>query len=108
MNDWAVTKSVFELSWADVLSIIGPDYMKPDYPFRAKNNLSTYIRDVTGLDEVDLNDIDMETVKIHLIALNLLKSEINRPQGGRGEELIMLTDLGHRQLLELKSVRKQV
>ncbi len=80
--------------------------MKPDYVSQMGHSLRSYLQYQTGKDRVSIEDADLGTIKVHFIASNILRVDIQRLPDGRVLEFMMLTDIGHQKLLESKAVRK--
>ena len=92
-----------KLTWAEIFGLIAPKLLS----IQSDDNIKHYIgNQVVFLNEGEhysqsLNEQNFQTIKIHLMALNLI--EIN---SATGVPFWGLTDLGRKILLKLRSVKK--
>lgn len=96
------------LSWAQILKIVGPNLYSPSASATISSNLSSYIHELnTKRSYITINEMDADTVKIHLNALGLLKIEAATSKGGGVLEYISLTEKGKTELVRVMAVRAE-
>jgi hypothetical protein len=94
------------LKWADILKIVGPNLYSPSGPLVIAGNLKRYIYDADKLrSNISINEMDADTVKVHLAALGLLKIDAATSKGGGVLEFVSLTDKGKSELMGVMAMR---
>jgi hypothetical protein len=92
---WHNSRHTGELkrTWAEIFKIVGPNLYSPAGPAMISHNITSYIR---GLNRertsISVNEMDADTVKLHLAALGLLKIEVANKIGGGLAEFVTLTE----------------
>jgi len=97
-----------KLTWAEIFAAIGPVLMRPVTPDVISTAVVKYVQENQGIQRQSmcLFHTDANTIKVHLMALDLIGSEAAESKGGGVMEFVSLTPRGRKQLLELLAVRK--
>ena len=75
--------SELPLAWAEIIKIVGPNLYSPSSPKIIRDNLRSYIHEMnTNRTFISINEMDADTVKVHLAALGLLQIEAATSKGG--------------------------
>jgi Domain of unknown function (DUF4062) len=98
-----------DLTWAEIFTAIGPAFMHPTVPDVISPEIVKYLEENKGIKRTSMTvfETDKNTIKLHLMALGLIKSEVGESKGGGILEFLSITPVGHRRLLELLSVRQR-
>lgn len=96
------------LAWTDIFGLIAPKLLSGQGDNYMKKYLARQILGRIGADpySCEVSEQDFHTLKVHLMALGLIKIEYLSTIGGGADLFWSLTDLGHKALLELRAVRK--
>lgn len=95
------------LSWGEILKIIGPNLYAPSAVSAIKQNVVRYIFDNNrNAINITVVEMDLDQIKIHFVALGILKIEAAANQGGGISEFISLTEKGQSELINLMAVRE--
>jgi hypothetical protein len=103
-----VSHAQLELTWTQIFCAYGPTLIRPSSPGLLPFALQQYGRDHSLLKNstVTFAESDLNTIKIHLTALNLIAAYAAEAAGNSGvSEFISLTDSGKARLTELMAVR---
>jgi hypothetical protein len=97
-----------ELTWAEIFAAIGPTLMRPITPDAISTAIVKYVQENRGIQRpsMTLFATDANTIKMHLMALDLIGSEAAASKGGGVMEFVSLTPRGRKHLLEVLAVRK--
>lgn len=95
------------LTWAEIFVAVGPILMRPIVPDLLDSAIIKYINENTSVqrESINLYDTDTNRIKIQLLALGLISSEMAGSKGGGIQEFLSLTPWGKRHLLELMAVK---
>jgi Domain of unknown function (DUF4062) len=97
-----------QLAWKEIFRIVGPNLYSPSGAATIASNLERYIHQLnTKRSFVSVNELDADTVKIHLHAMGLLRIEASTSQGGGVLEYISLTERGKAELIRIMAVRTE-
>lgn len=106
-SDKRTKLSSVKLSWADIFKAIGPRLMNATQPPAMRSALKEYVEENKLVAEApSFFASDMNTVKIHLIALGLISSQNAKAFNSGVAEFVILTDFGKARLAELLAQRK--
>jgi hypothetical protein len=95
-------------SWGDLLKIVGPDLFSPTGPKAIARNIKQYIHEQhAGRSNLELNNMDIDTVKIHFAAVGILSIRPAKSISGGVVEFVHLTDKGNSELLKRMAVRSK-
>lgn len=99
---------VLQLSWGNIFSIVGPSIISPSQPTIIKSAIKKFIQDeVNSHYSVDIFSADIDTIKLHLLALNVIAVyKANSVKGGLSE-YVEITDHGKSTLIGLKAVKSK-
>ena len=95
------------LAWAAIFQIIGPSFFSPATQAKLDQVLDRHIEQMSGKHMIGLNAGIVDTIKIQMTAHGLLRIYSAQSTTGGENEFIVLTDLGNKTLLELKTVKTQ-
>ena len=95
------------LAWAEIFAAVGPALMQPVVPEMIWPVIAKYIQENRGIkrQSMRLFKSDGNIIKLHLMALGLIESEVAESKDGL-TEFVSITPLGRRRLLELLAVRQ--
>jgi hypothetical protein len=93
-------------TWAEIFTAVGPSCMRPCSSKQISFLMVKYLKENKPVHRhvLTIFDTDENTIKIHLIALGLLLSEIGQSAGGL-DEFISLTEKGLQKLTEIMAVK---
>jgi hypothetical protein len=95
-------------TWGQIFKIVGPDLFGPKTPRSIETNLRRFLLEADRRrTRITINDIDLNTIKIHLHALALINVYPLKAQAGGGQELIALTDKGRAELVRMMAVKSE-
>lgn len=87
---------------------IGPNLYSPCGAATVSSNIRSYIHSLNNkYANISINEMDADTVKIHLNALGLLKIEAAASKAGGIMEYISLTEKGKAELLRVMAVKAE-
>jgi hypothetical protein len=96
-----------EMTWAQIFLSLGPSLIRPSQASTISDALKVYYKENRNqrADSIMIYDTDEDTIKMHLVALNLISAEASGTVKGGVAEFLSLTDHGQRKLLELSAVK---
>lgn len=94
------------LSWDDIFSSVGPYLYSTCAYYIFEIKLRTAVNSYAKDSFTQLNSDVMQTIKIQLLALNLINVYQGLLATGEATELIELTETGRNYLLKIKSIKK--
>jgi hypothetical protein len=106
-NDRDYSDSI-KLSRADILKIVGPDLYSPHASGGIRSDIKSYVsRLKPRASFINVNQMDVDTVKIHLHALGILNIEAAASKSGGLQEFVSLTEKGRAELIRVMAVRTE-
>jgi hypothetical protein len=106
-NDRDYADSI-KLSLADILKIVGPDLYSPHASGGIRSDIKSYVsRLKPRASFINVNQMDADTVKIHLHALGILNIEAAASKSGGLQEFVSLTEKGRAELIRVMAVRTE-
>ncbi len=95
-----------KLTWIDILKIVGPDLYSPHISGSIRSDVKSHIgRLKPRAAFINVNQMDSDTIKIHLHALGVLNIEVTESKNGDLQEFVSLTDKGRAELIRVMAVR---
>jgi hypothetical protein len=105
------TATVTNITWGEIFMAVGPELIRPSAPGKLSDKLRSYLRENKSISNdfslIHIFESDANTIKMHLIALGLVRAEAAKRAGGGLVEFISLTERGTKQLVELMAVRSK-
>lgn len=94
-------------TWGDLFKTVGPAFLKPSVPSVGDKAIERYLKEIHQMPyDAEVLTADENTVRLHLVALGLLKTVNAEAKSGGIQEFLSLTERGKARLLELTAVRK--
>jgi hypothetical protein len=99
--------NVLTVEWKETFKIIGPNLYSPSGPSVININLRRYIQERnTNMSYISVNEMDADTIKMHLATLGLIKIDTAVAKGGGVSEFVSMAEKGKAELLNTMAVRR--
>jgi hypothetical protein len=97
-----------KVAWRDILKIVGPNLYSPRSAAIISSDIIDYISQLyPALAYTNVNNMDTNTIKIHLHALGILDIQAAEAAGGGVQEFVSLTESGKAELIRAMAVRTE-
>jgi hypothetical protein len=96
-----------DLTWKEIFRAVSPRLIRPATPSLLDEALTTYLNENNMVPaSIDIMKSDLNTIKIHLAALNLITVEAGQTAGGGVNEFLSLSPAGRARMFEILAVRR--
>jgi hypothetical protein len=105
-GNYSDEKGTISITWDEIFRAVGPHVIRPRHPATIGVQLKHYLNETRALSVSKLSflETDLNTIKVHLEALKLIRAYPANSVGGGVDEFIQLTDYGRARLLEIVAV----
>ena len=96
------------LSWRTILQILGPILFKLSASGIIISVIRKYLHEkYPSYVHIHCDQMDIDTIRMHLVAMNLIEIHVSQTTAGGIAEFIRLTELGKSTLIQIMAVRSK-